>query len=141
MAKARATGRCLCRAVTYEVQGPLRDIVLCHCVECMRWSGNAGAFAAAQNDHLVIRGDALRWIESPESSRHAQRAFCGVCGSSLFWKAAGAERTGIAAGTLDPPTGLRLMAHIYTHQAADWDALPNDGLPRDPGPEYTPRWS
>jgi hypothetical protein len=131
----------LCGAVTYEVRGLLRDVVLCHCVECRRWSGNAGAFASALNEDLAVRGDALRWVASPDSNRHAQRAFCSECGSSLFWKAANAERTGIAAGTLDPPTGLRLTAHIHTADAPDWDALPNDGLPRDPDASFTPRWS
>jgi hypothetical protein len=141
MTEPRATGRCLCGAVTYEVHGPLRDVVLCHCVECVRWSGNAGAFAAAANEHLVISGDTLQWIDSPASSRSAQRAFCTACGSGMFWKAAGAERTGIAAGTLDAPTGLRQTAHIYTHQAPDWDALPEDGVVRDPDASYVPRWS
>lgn len=129
----RAGGRCLCGAVTYEVRGPLRDIVLCHCVECRRWGGSAGAFSATRADDLVI-GDteALRWIASPESDHGARRGFCGACGSSLFWQAAGGERIGITAGTLDPPTGLRVAAHIYTHQASDWDERPDDGLPRDP---------
>jgi hypothetical protein len=127
----RGTGRCLCGAVTYEVRGLLRDVVLCHCVECRRWSGNAGAFASAHDGDLVVHGDAVRWVDSPDSNRHARRAFCGECGSSLFWKAKDAGRTGIAAGTLDTPTGLRIAAHIYTHDAADWDALPDDGLPRD----------
>ena len=132
-AQPRATGRCLCGAVTYEVRGPLRDIVLCHCVECRRWSGaGAGAFAAAHDGDLVITGYALRWIESPDSRRNARRGFCADCGTSLFWKAPELERTGIAAGTLDVPTGLRVAAHIYTHQAVDWAALLDDGLPRDP---------
>jgi len=129
----RASGHCLCGAVTYEVRGPLRDVVLCHCVECRRWAGSVGAFAATRAEHLVIgETEALRWIESPDSARHARRAFCGMCGSSLFWQAQAGERIGIAAGTLDLPTGLRVAAHIYTHQASDWDALPSDGLPRDP---------
>jgi hypothetical protein len=140
-AHTRATGRCLCGAVRYEVRGPLRDVVLCHCVECRRWSGNAGAFSAAHDTDLVVEGDALRWIESPDSARRARRAFCSECGSSLFWKAADAERTGIAAGTLDTPTGLEITAHIYTHQAADWDALPDDGVARDPDASHVPRWS
>jgi hypothetical protein len=129
----RATGRCLCGAVRYEVRGPLRDVILCHCVECRRWGGHGGAFSATRVEHLVVgETTALRWIESPDSSRHASRAFCTECGSSLFWKAEGAERVSIAAGTLDRPTGLREAAHIYTHQAGDWDELPDDGLPRDP---------
>jgi hypothetical protein len=118
--------------VTYEVRGPLRDILLCHCVECRRWSGNVGAFSATRREDLVIEETgSLRWIDSPDSDHGARRAFCGECGSSLFWQAAGSERAGIAAGTLDQPTGLRVVAHIYTHQAADFEAL-DDGLPRDP---------
>ena len=139
----RATGRCLCGAVSYEVRGPLRDVILCHCVECRRWSGTYGAFAATMREHLKIQDSgALRWIDSPESDHGARRGLCAECGSSLFWEAANAERTGIAAGTLDPPTGLRLVAHIYTQQAADWDALPDDGLPRDPDRATTEiRWT
>lgn len=132
-AEPRATGRCLCGAVSYEVRGLLRDVVLCHCSECRRWSGTgAGAFAAAHDTDLVISGDALRWIDSPDSKRNARRGFCVDCGTSLFWKSPELERIGIAAGTLDEPTGVRVAAHIYTHQTVDWDALPDDGLPRDP---------
>ena len=65
--------------------------------------------------------------------RRARRAFCTECGSSLFWQAADGERIGIAAGTLDAPTGLRVAAHIYTRYAADWDELPDDGLPHESG--------
>jgi hypothetical protein len=133
MAESRATGRCLCGAVTYEVRGPLRDVLLCHCGECRRWSGNAGAFTATRKEHLVIgETDALRWINSPSSDRSARRGFCSECGSSLFWEGANAERIGIAAGTLDRPTGLKVAAHIYAHQAEDWEELPDDGLPRVP---------
>ena len=142
MGELRARGRCLCGAVTYEVRGPLRDVILCHCVECRRWSGTgAGAFASAHDDDLVVSGDTVRWVESPASNRHARRAFCSNCGSSLFWKAADAERTGIAAGTLDEPSGLGRAAHIYVSDAADWDELPADGLPRNPDESFAPRWS
>ena len=142
MSEIRARGGCLCGAVTYEVRGLLRDVVICHCVECRRWSGaGGGAFTSAYDVDLQITGDALRWIDSPASSRQARRGFCSECGTSLFWKAPELERTGVAAGTLDEPTGLVLAAHIYSHQAADWDSLPADGLPRDPDASFVPRWS
>lgn len=127
---ARATGRCLCGSVRYEVHGPLRDILICHCVECRRWSGHLGAFSAALEDDLVlVESEALRWIDSPESDRRARRAFCGECGSSLFWRAADGDRIHIAAGTLDRPTGLRVAGHSGVRDDADWDE-PLDGLPR-----------
>jgi hypothetical protein len=109
----------------------MRDVSICHCVECRRWSGYLGAFSRASEEHVVVSGEALRWIESPESDRHARRGFCGECGSSLFWQPADADYVNVAVGTLEQPTGLPIAGHWYTHQAADWDVIPDDGLPRD----------
>jgi hypothetical protein len=137
----RATGRCLCGSVRYEVRGPLRDVLLCHCEECRRWSGYLGAFSAARPEDLVLVADAaLRWVDSPQSDRHARRGFCAECGSSLFWKAADAVRIQIAVGTLDRPTGLHIAGHWYTHQAGDYDNVVNDGLTREVDPAEL-RWS
>jgi hypothetical protein len=143
MSDPRATGRCLCGAVRYEVRGPMRDILLCHCVECARANGYLGAYSATRAADLIVLDDAtLRWVDSPESDRHARRGFCGGCGSSLFWQAADAERINVAVGTLDRPTGLRLAGHWYVHHADDYDQLPADGLPRNPDPAVSPiRWS
>ena len=97
---------------------------VCHCVECRRWHGNPGAYTAAARDALRLTGeDRLRWIDSPESDAQARRAFCGECGSSLFWDVPGRDTISIAAGTLDPPTGLRTVKHIYTVAASDYYAL------------------
>ena len=126
-----SSGRCLCGAVRYEVRGPLRDVLLCHCVECRRWSGHVFAATAARRDDLVLTTDgALRWVASPESESAARRGFCGECGSSLFWDAPERETVSIAAGTLDEPTGLRLLGHVYVGQAGDYYELLEDGLPR-----------
>ena len=62
----------------------------------------------------------MRWIDSPESNAHARRGFCGECGSSLFWAVPDTETISIAAGTLDPPTGLSTVKHIYTSSASDY---------------------
>jgi hypothetical protein len=142
-AEPRATGRCLCGAVRYEVRGLLRDVILCHCVECKRANGAAGAYSSAHHeDFHIVDEAALRWVDSPESDRGARRGFCAECGSSLFWQGRDLPRIGIAAGTLDGEPGLRVLAHIYTHQAVDWDELPPDGLPRDPDrDEIEIRWT
>lgn len=131
-AEPRATGRCLCGAVSYTVHGRLRDVILCHCEECARWGGYVGAFSAAGAEDVAIDGEeALGWVDSPRSDRHARRGFCRECGSSLFWQPDDRERIHIAAGTLDRPTGLRITGHWYTRQAGDFDELADDGLPRD----------
>jgi hypothetical protein len=127
-----ASGRCLCGAVRYEVRGPLRDVLLCHCVECRRWSGHVFAATAARREHLVLLEDrGLRWVASPGSESDARRGFCGECGSSLFWDAPARDTVSIAAGSLDEPTGLRTLGHVYVSQAGDYYELLEDGLPRN----------
>lgn len=137
----RATGRCLCGAVSFEVVGPLRDVMLCHCVECRRWNGYLGAFTSAAVEHVAIHGEgSLRWVESPESDRHARRGFCAECGSSLVWQSESRERYNLAAGILDRPTGLRIAGHWYAHQAGDYDEIADD-LPQGQEALDDIRWS
>jgi hypothetical protein len=126
-----SAGGCLCGAVRYEVHGPLRDVLICHCEECRRWGGHVSASSAAIKEDLVItdaRG--LRWIDSPRSDAGARRGFCGECGSSLFWDPPGRRTVSIAAGTLDRAAGLRVASHWYVSQAGEYYELPDDGLPR-----------
>ena len=88
-------------------------------MECRRWHGGPGAYTSAPPEALRVSGD-VRWIDSPESNTHARRGFCADCGSSLFWDAPDRDWISIAAGTLDPPTGLRTVKHIYTDDASDY---------------------
>ena len=121
----RREGGCLCGAVRYAVTGPLREILVCHCVECRRWAGRAWAATAARvADLSVTETGELHWLASPRSDHGAERAFCGRCGSSLFWRVPGGERVSIAAGTLDEPCGLRVAAHIWVEHGVDWERPP-----------------
>jgi len=114
----RATGACLCGAVRFEVTGPLRDVVLCHCAMCRRTHGHIGAYtAAAKSDLRLIEARGLRWYASSDLAR---RGFCAECGGSLFWEAAGRDTVSIAAGTLDAPTGLSTTLQIYVSSAGDY---------------------
>jgi len=120
-----ATGGCLCGAVRYEVRGPLRDVLICHCTECRRWSGHLfAATAAARADFHVVGERGLRWIARAESDTGARRGFCCEGGTSLFWDSPDRDTVSIAAGSLDPPTGLRVMGHVYVGQAGDYYDAP-----------------
>lgn len=131
-ARTTASGRCLCGAVQFEVRGPLRDVLLCHCAECRRWSGHVFAATSAERDDLVLlESGALRWVSSPESESDARRGFCAECGSSLFWDAPARDTISIGVGSLDEPTGLTTIGHVYVSQAGDYYELPDDGLPRN----------
>ena len=126
-------GRCLCGAVRFRVEPPLRDVLVCHCVECRRWHGHVSAMTSVRREQLSFVDDrGLAWIDSPNSDAHARRGFCRECGSSLFWEPADGNAIAIAAGTLEPPTGVATAGHWYVSQASDYYELPDDGLPRFP---------
>jgi hypothetical protein len=123
----RKTGGCLCGAIRYEVRGPLRPVVDCHCTMCRRTSGHFAAFTATRPEALVMsESEGLRWYRS---SATARRGFCEICGSSLFWEPASADRVSIAAGTLDLPTGLETVVHVFVEDAGDYYEI-GDGLPQ-----------
>jgi hypothetical protein len=128
----QAAGRCLCGAVEYEVNGPLRGVVLCHCIECRRWHGHICAMTSAERSQLrLVEDRGLRWIASPHSDAHARRGFCSECGSSLFWDAPDLDTVSISAGTVDAPTGLRTVEQIYTERPGDYYEL-DASIPREP---------
>ncbi len=132
-ASGRRTGGCLCGAVRYETRGPLRDVVNCHCRRCRRTHGHFGAYSEVGPDDLVLLEErGLSWYVADGR----ERGFCRECGASLFWRRAGADSTSVAAGTLDEPTGLRTVAHIFVDSKGDYYELV-DAVPRFGGSRHT----
>ena len=120
-------GGCLCGAVRYQVQGPLRDVVNCHCSMCQRLHGNFGPHSKTRKVNLTItKIDGLAWYES---SRFARRGFCRDCGSGLFWEPFELDATGIIAGSLDGPNELKTMGHIFVGEKLDFYDI-SDDLPQ-----------
>ena len=112
------TGGCLCGGVRYEVKGPLRNIVNCHCSMCQKLHGNFGPHTKARKVHIKItNSDGLAWYKTSDIAR---RGFCRECGSSLFWEPFDLEATGIIAGSLDGPTGLKTMGQIFVGEQPDF---------------------
>lgn len=123
-------GRCLCGAVRFELSPPLRQVIVCHCRQCARWTGYAAAATAVAPEKFTLLSGAedLRWYSS---SSHAQRGFCAVCGSSLFWRPADGSRLSVLAGSLEPPTNLGISAHIFVGAKSDYYDI------KDETPQFT----
>ena len=117
-------GSCLCGQVTYRVEGPLRPVVGCHCVQCRKTSGHYVAATSALREHVTIEGE-VSWYHASDTAR---RGFCANCGSSLFWDGQGANLS-IHAGTLDGASGLAMIGHIYCADKGDYYELADD-LPK-----------
>lgn len=120
-------GGCLCTAVRFAVSGPLRSIIACHCEQCRKTSGHFAAMTSTRiADIAITSSQSLRWFRS---SATAERGFCAICGSNLFWRPIGSDTMSIAAGSLDTPTGLAIEKHIFAGAKSDYYRI-EDGLPQ-----------
>ena len=122
--RPRARGQCLCGQIGFEVHGELRDVIDCHCHRCRRFTGHHMAATSAELADVEIEDvqALLTWYFPVEEAGYA---FCGRCGSSLFWSAAGTDRISICAGTLEPPTGLRTVEAWWVSEASDYAVRPD----------------
>ncbi len=122
-----ASGSCLCGAVQYKVEGPLRHVTACHCSQCRKQSGHFyAATEAADKDLFIEGGDNITWYSA---SPDARRGFCKTCGSALFWKSEGDAATSIMAGSVDGTSETRLTEHIFVGDKGDYYEI-NDDLPQ-----------
>ncbi len=119
MAHQTLSGSCLCGAVRFELAPPIRDVVVCHCRQCAKWTGYAVAATAVapENFKLLSGVDFLTWYGA---SDHAERGFCSRCGSSLLWRPTDGSRISVLAGGLEPPTRLVISAHIFRATKSDY---------------------
>lgn len=109
-------GTCLCGEISFEITAPPGEVVACHCGQCRKQSGHYWASADVALADIVITGSP-KWFRSSDK---AQRGFCGICGSFLFWKADGRDGLSFGMGAIDGTTGARLVRHIFTADKGDY---------------------
>ena len=112
------TGSCLCGQIAFEITGPMRPVLACHCSQCRKQSSHYAAFTACEDEHLKFTAqETLVWYRATDT---AGRGFCKACGSWLFWKGDGKSYTSIAAGSIDGTTDLKIDGHIYCADKGDY---------------------
>jgi hypothetical protein len=127
-------GGCLCGAVRYEVRGRFLRAGHCHCSRCRKHSGTSVCTQGRvrrEQFTLCSGAESVRVYQPPGGG--SVKAFCEVCGSSLFggsWPV-GSE-VSIRLGSVDADPGIRPQYHTFVGSKAVWDEI-NDDLPQFEG--------
>ncbi|MBF0665736.1 MAG: GFA family protein [Brevundimonas sp.] len=122
------TGGCHCGSVRYEADGAPVERALCHCDLCRRTTGApAVAWFTVRESDLRLTGEPVRHA----SSDHAERSFCGRCGTQItFRDAAYEDRIDVTTGSLDDPEACPPVEQIWVRSRPAWmataHALPDD---------------
>jgi len=123
------TGSCLCGAVTFEITGPIEEIIMCHCSLCRKAQGSAYATNGLVDEScFTLNGeDNLTGYESAPGN---VKYFCKICGSPILNRSE--KRKGqvrIRLGTIASDIKEQPIAHIFASSKARWDCI-HDDLPQ-----------
>lgn len=128
-----ARGSCLCGAVRFAAAPPPKWVAHCHCTRCQRAHGAAFVTWAGFEAGQVALDDAagaLRWFESDAGG---SRAFCGRCGSPMFFRSPRwAGELHVARALFTDPPGGEPSAHAFYDTHVGWVTL-GDDLPKKAG--------
>ena len=130
-------GSCLCGGVRFEVTGPFLRASHCHCSRCRKHSGAAvSTQGRVRREHFhLLAGAGLIRVFAPAPGA-AVKAFCSVCGSSLFgghWPHG--RQVSIRMGAFDDDPGIAPQFHTYVGSKAPWDRIDDDL------PQYDAAWT
>ncbi len=124
----RLTGKCLCGAVRFSLPGDLPELEACHCADCRSWTGG-GPFLG----HIVRKEDVAfvgeENITVYRSSEWAERGFCKICGTNLFYRMAGIAQSAhvsLCRGAFDDPDDALVASHMFVDQIPSFYSIPGD---------------
>jgi catechol 2,3-dioxygenase-like lactoylglutathione lyase family enzyme len=120
--------------VRFEVTGPFIRAGHCHCSRCRRHSGAAVCTQGRVPRERFRLTAGAELIRNYRPGEGASKAFCKVCGSSLFggtWP--DGTEVSIRLGSIDGDPGIRPQYHTFVGSRAPWDEITDD-LPRHDGP-------
>jgi hypothetical protein len=120
--------------VRFELTAAPISAGYCHCTRCQRRTGTGSSVSA------FIDQTALRWLQGEDLIRGwlpaedgAEKCFCSHCGAHLFSRSRDGSRVGIRMAAFDTDPGVRPSSRQYVGNAAVWEPIPDDGLPRFEG--------
>jgi hypothetical protein len=128
-------GGCLCGGVQFEVTAPPTGGSYCHCTRCQRRTGTAASpgVSLAAGSLRIVEGEHL--VRAWDPGDGWLKLFCSNCGGQLFSRHPTQEDLySVRMSAFDEDPGVRPQYRQYVASAAAWEPIPDDGLPRYPGP-------
>jgi hypothetical protein len=125
----RLSCSCLCGASTFTLANTPLRLILCHCVNCQKWSGTAFAAniwfpASALTLTNTSTAKIIKYADSnTDSGETLNRHFCGGCGASLYLTVPHhPEIVSVMRASIDGFDGGGLKPHweLYTKDRWEW---------------------
>lgn len=118
-------GGCVCGAISYRIDGKLRNARSCHCSRCRKtFSAQASAYAEVDPETFQWQtGKALLTTFATAGAFGLQ--FCSVCGSTLCGLYEGSVH-GVTLGCVEGDPDVEIGMHIFVDSKAAWEVMPEN---------------
>jgi hypothetical protein len=117
-------GKCLCSAITIRTPDK-KSIDACHCGMCRRWGGGP-ALGVSCGSNVQIGG--VDKIKVYKSSEWAERAFCGECGTHIFYRLLSTNEHFIPAGLFQHGIEFEFTEQIFIDKKPSYYEFTNQTL-------------
>ena len=134
-------GSCLCGAIRFTIDIPVKELRACHCRNCQKASGAAGSVNAVvpSASFRITRGTPKRYSAHADSGRLLHRYFCAECGSPIYSQRDLAPETVVVrAGLFDNAGEMKIAANIWTASARSWAGI-DPSTTQHPGQPDAPK--
>lgn len=105
----------MCGAVSFTAKDVPDTFGACHCEMCRRWTGSA--YLEVDVPMTSIDWTGAEHIRRFQSSDWAERAWCGTCGTHLYYHVTiggpHGESLSLSLGLLDDHAGLTFESEIF----------------------------
>ncbi|HXR50649.1 MAG TPA: GFA family protein [Steroidobacteraceae bacterium] len=114
-------GRCLCGAVTITTPENVA-MNACHCGMCRRWGSSPYMSIHAGPDISISGADEIGTFRS---SDWAERAFCRICGTHLYYRLIPTNDHELSIGLFQPEPEFQFTEQIFIDRKPRWYEFAN----------------
>ncbi len=118
-----AKGSCLCGAVHIHAETASIHMGACHCSMCRTWGGGPYMSTGCGPEiHITGEAHVVRYA----SSKWAERAFCGTCGTHLFYRLPSAKQHFVAAGLFGDDVPFVFQRQVFIDERPNFYCFSNE---------------
>ncbi len=122
------TASCQCKQVTFKAAKPASLELVCHCVDCQRFTEQSFAkLSFFKVTDTQIRGELSQEILQSNTGNTVTRQRCKQCGTAMFDQSTGfPDIKGVVSETLAPPYQFNPRFHIWVSQKVEGVIIEDD---------------
>ena len=117
------TGRCLCGQTRFSAKTIGKDFGACHCSMCRKWG--SGPFMAT-GCGTQVTFDNEQNISVYNSSDWAERGFCKLCGTHLFYRLKQTGQHFMPIGLFDDDSNFTFERQVFIDSKPDYYCFSNE---------------